>query len=126
MLVADTSAWLEYLTDGLLAERLSKMFPGQSQLIVPTLVQHELAKWLLRERGEDAADEMIAYTQECIVSPLNTQTAVYAAELCRKHRLTTADAIIYATAVRHNAELLTCDAHFQGLDGVIFVEKPKN
>ena len=126
MLVADTSAWIEYLTDGPLAGKLSKLFPGQSELIVPTLVQHELAKWLLRERGEEQADEMIAYTQQCIVTPLDTQTAVYAAELCGKKRLPTADAIIYATALLHRAELLTCDAHFDGLAGVTFIKKPQS
>ena len=124
MLVADTSAWIEYLIDGPLAGKLSKLFPSQSELIVPTLVQHELAKWLLRERGEEQADEMIAFTQECIVAPLDTQTAVYAAELCSKNKLPTADAIIYATALLHRAELLTCDANFEGLDGVTFVKKP--
>ena len=124
MLVADTSAWIEYLIDGPLAGKLSKLFPSQSELIVPTLVQHELAKWLLRERGEEQADEMITFTQECIVAPLDTQTAVYAAELCGKNKLPTADAIIYATALLHGAELLTCDANFEGLDGVTFVKKP--
>lgn len=30
-----------------------------------------------------------------------------------KYRLATADAIVYATALQHGAELLTCDAHFE-------------
>ncbi len=36
----------------------------------------------------------------------------------------TADAIIYATAQESNAELLTCDAHFEGLPGVIYQRTP--
>ena len=34
-----------------------------------------------------------------------------------------AGAIVYATAVQQGAELLTCDAHFEGLPGVILVPK---
>ena len=34
-------------------------------------------------------------------------------------------AIIFATAQAHDAQLLTCDAHFDGLPGVALVEKVK-
>lgn len=33
------------------------------------------------------------------------------------------DAIVYATAVDQGAELLTCDAHFEKLPGVVFFRK---
>lgn len=46
-----------------------------------------------------------------------------AADLCRQHKLVTADAIIYATALLLDVELLTCDAHFKDLPNVIFVPK---
>ena len=52
-------------------------------------------------------------------------TALEAARVCAAHKLATADAIIYATARNNNAELLTCDAHFNpdyswdGLVGVV-------
>jgi predicted nucleic acid-binding protein len=32
-----------------------------------------------------------------------------------------ADAIIYATAQHHNAQLVTSDAHFANLPGVVFL-----
>lgn len=123
MQLVDTSVWIEWLVDSPLAAKLVGKFPDRSECIVPTLVQHELAKWLLREKGEDAVDDIIAYTQKCIVTPLDTLTALEAAELCREHKLATADAIIYATALRYNATLLTCDAHFNGLPGVIYMAK---
>jgi predicted nucleic acid-binding protein len=34
-----------------------------------------------------------------------------------------ADAIIYATAILHAADLLTCDAHFASLPGVVYLAK---
>jgi len=89
------------------------------------MVQLELSKWLTREIGEDKADQVIAFTQVCQVVPLDTETALAAADACRVHRLATADAIIYATAQAHGAGLLTCDAHFEGLPGVTLIAKVK-
>ena len=123
MRVVDTSAWIEWLTASTTGKALKKEFPPQSELLVPTIVQLELAKWLTREMGEDQADQMIAYTQHCVVVPLDTKIALLAAELCSKHKLATADAIVYATALSNSADVLTCDAHFKGLEGVKFVEK---
>jgi len=90
---------------------------------VPTIVQLELSKWLVREAGEDEADQMIAYTQKCVVVPLDTTIALLAADLHREHKLATADAIVYATARRVGAGLLTCDAHFEGLPDVALFPK---
>lgn len=123
MRVVDTSAWIEWLIDGPLRKKLAKEIPDKAECIVPTIVQLELAKWLTREVGEDRADQMTAYTQKCVVAPLDTRTALRAAELCRQHKLATADAVVYATAVESVAELLTCDAHFEGLPNVVFVRK---
>jgi len=121
--VIDTSAWIEWLIDSPIGRKLSKQFPDKAQCIVPTIVQLELAKWLLRERGEELAYQVIAYTQKCVVVPLDTSIALLAADLHREHKLTTADAIIYATALCQNAELLTCDAHFKGLRDVTLFTK---
>lgn len=37
--------------------------------------------------------------------------------------LATADAVVYATALEYDADLLTCDAHFEGLPGVVLIRK---
>lgn len=121
--VVDTSAWIEWLTNSALGERLRKQFPDKAQCIVPTIVQLELAKWMMREIGEEQTDQVIAYTHKCIVAPLDTTIALLAADLHRQHKLATADAIVYATARHQGAELLTCDAHFKGLPGVVLLAK---
>jgi predicted nucleic acid-binding protein len=123
MRVIDTSAWIEWLVEGPLRKRLAKEIPERSQCIVPTIVQLELAKWLTREAGEEQADLMLAFTQKCVVAPLNTRIALLAADLHRQHKLATADAVVYATAREFGAELLTCDTHFENLPGVILVRK---
>ncbi len=123
MRLVDTSAWIEWLTGSSLGIALAAEFPDRAQWLVPTLVQLELAKWLTREVGEDKADRVIAFTETCFVADLDTATALSAAELCARHKLSTADAIIYATALAHDADLLTCDRHFENLPGVRFVPK---
>ena len=121
--VVDTSAWIEGLVASPVGKKLANEFPDKALCIVPTIVQLELSKWLWRELGEAQADQVIAYTLKCRVEPLDTATALLAADLHRQHKLATADAIVYATAVQHGAELLTCDAHFKGLPGVVLFPK---
>ncbi|MBL8450950.1 MAG: type II toxin-antitoxin system VapC family toxin [Dechloromonas sp.] len=123
MRVVDTSVWIEWLIGSPLGKRLAPEIPDKAQCLVPTIVQLELAKWLTREAGEEKADQMIAYTQKCIVVPLDTTLALKAADLHRQFKLATADAIVYATALEHSADLLTCDAHFEALPGVAYVQK---
>lgn len=123
MCVVDTSVWIEWLSGSPLGKRLAREIPDKSQCVVPTIVQLELAKWLTREVGEDQADQMIAYTQKCVVAPLDTRIALHAADLHRQYRMATADAVVYATALEFDAELLTCDAHFENLPGVALVKK---
>lgn len=126
MILVDTSAWIEWLIGSPTGEAVAKELPEQADWLVPTIVQLELAKWLTREVGEDKADQVIAFTQVCTVVPLDTEIALAAAEACREHRLATADAIIFATARAHDAALLTCDKHFEGLPGVTLIEKIKD
>lgn len=121
--VVDASAWIEWLSGSTIGKDLRKQFPDREQCLVPTIVQLELSKWMVREVGEDKADEVIAYTQKCKVVPLDTTIALLAADLHRQHKLATADAIVYATARHAEAELLTCDSHFDGLPGVVLFPK---
>jgi predicted nucleic acid-binding protein len=123
MRVVDSSAWIEWLTRGPAADRLEGEMPARTECIVPTIVQLELAKWLERERDEDAVDSFFAYTATCIIAPLDTTLARQAAEVSARHKLAPADAIIYATAELHDADVLTLDAHFKDLDRVVYFRR---
>ena len=123
MRLVDTSAWIEWLMDSPTGKAVGPLIPAQGDWLTPTIVQLELAKWLTRELSEDKADQVIAFSQMCRVAPLDTGIALAAAELSARHKLPTADAIVYATALEHDADLLTCDAHFQGMAGVRYVAK---
>ncbi len=123
MRLVDTSAWIEWLIGSPTGKAMKSAIPAREEWLVPTIVQLELSKWLAREVGEDKADQTVAFTQMCVVAALDTKIALAAADFCGTHKLATADAIVYATAVEYGADLLTCDAHFEGLPGVTFVKK---
>jgi predicted nucleic acid-binding protein len=123
MKIVDSSAWIEWLDDSHLADALHQYISDQSGCALPTIVQYEVYKWLERELGESAARAFIAMTLPYRVIPLSTSIAVEAAEIGKQHRLAMADAIIYATALHVDAHLVTCDAHFAGLDNVTYLPK---
>ena len=123
MRLVDTSAWIEWLIDSNLGQAVGDVLPGRDTWLVPTIVQFELARWLTREVSEEKSDQVIAFTERCIVVPLDTRLALAAAEAGLRHKLAMADAIVYATAQAHGADLLTCDAHFDGLLGVTLLPK---
>jgi len=123
MRLVDTSAWLEWLGDTVLGRSIGPELPKSDEWVVPTIVQYELARWLAREVSEDAADETIAFSTQCVVTPLDTRLATRAAEIARDHSLPMADAIVYATAVEVGADVLTCDARFAELPRVHYLPK---
>ena len=123
MRVVDTSAWLEWIKDSELGRRIGAEVPTPDRWIVPTAVQFELVRALTRQMSEEAAELAIASSTKCVILPLDTRLAVRAAEYARVHSLAMADAIVYATAIENGADLLTCDAHFASLPGVVYFAK---
>ncbi len=123
MRLVDSSAWIECLIGSPLGRRLAADHPARGEWLVPTIVQLELSKWLAREMGEAKADQLIGFTETCVVAELDTAIALTAARLCRQHRLATADGIVYATSLEFGADLLTSDSQCDGLPGVTFVAK---
>ena len=123
MKLADTCIWVELLQDTPTGRRYRKLFDEPDQILVPTLVQFELRRWVLRERDEDQANRILAATRNCRIVPLDEPTAMHAAALALQCKLAAADALIYATALRHRATLATCDAHLEGLAGVEYRAK---
>lgn len=110
-LIPDTSAWVEWFVDGEQAGAVEPVLRDPTGFTVPTLVRFETYTWLLRERGEHAADRAAAWMPQGDVRELSRGTAVFAARLAVRHGLASADAIIYAHPRELAAELLTLDHH---------------
>jgi predicted nucleic acid-binding protein len=118
-IVVDSSGWLEYLTDDVNADRFAPYVAGDFHVIVPTIVIYEVYKKLLMESCKSAADAFASDAMRRTVVPLDDVLALSAAQISLDHRLPMADAIIYASSMAQNAELVTGDPHFGGLPGVI-------
>lgn len=123
MRLVDTSAWIEWLLGSPIGLQVHDQFPAREDQLVPTIVQMELAVWAKRELSTADARRVLADSTKCIVVALDTAIALRAADLRHHTKLATADAIIYATALSHGADILTCDAHFEGLPHVLYVPK---
>lgn len=121
--LVDTCGWIEWLINGKMVSHFEPYLKNVSQLIVPTLVQYELYKWICREKNQDAALEIIGVTEKATIVPLDTHLALFAADVAKQYQLAMADAIIYATAQKYDIELITSDEHFLKLPQVKFFSK---
>ena len=123
MILVDTCGWIEWLTEGALADSFASYMQDSAELLVPTTVQYELYKWVKRESDENTALDTIALADDSLVVPLSTDIALVAADLTLSHKLAFTDAVIYASARKFNVELVTSDDHFEGLSGVTYFPK---
>lgn len=123
MVLVDTCGWIEYLVGGSLADFFAASLEQPALVVVPSLVQFELYRWAKRVRDEQWALDAVSLTEDAVVVTLDTELALMGADLALEHGLAMADALILATARKQRADLLTCDAHFEGLSGVRFTRK---
>ena len=123
MNVVDSSAWLEYFSDGSNAKRFSAAIENTDELIVPAICAFEVFNRVLQRRTEGEALKAIALMQQGQVVGLDLPLALSAAKLSAELRLPMADSIILATARSHQAILWTQDADFSGLEGVRYFLK---
>ena len=118
----DSSGWIEFFTDGPLADRYTAYLTPRYQLITPTIVLYEVYKKIKRERGEETALLFAGRLNATQVVHLTESIALLAADLSLRHGLAMADAIVYATAKDQEAEVITGDADLKDLPGVVYVK----
>lgn len=123
MKVLDTCVWIEIVLASPTGVRLKGLLADKSSILVPSIVQFELRRWALREFEKSRADLIVLALREAVIVPTGERVAFLAADLARKHKLHALDALIYATALEHDAQLVTCDAHFKDLPQVDYTAK---
>jgi len=124
MTVVDSCGWLEIFTDGPLAGRYEPYFKRLESLVTPSVVIYEVYKVVRRERGESVAILAVAQLNQTRIVELNADLAISAADLSLKCSLPMADAIIYATAIQEQCEVVTSDRHFAELCSVVYIIDP--
>jgi predicted nucleic acid-binding protein len=76
MIVVDSSGWLEFLTDGPLADEYSTRLRLPNNVATPTIVMYEVYKHSKRLRGEDGALDAVAAMQKTHIVPLSDELAL--------------------------------------------------
>jgi len=123
MTVIDSCGWIEIFTNGPTADTYAALLGQLDRVLVPTIVFYEVYKILARSCGEETALRCNAFMRQAQEVPLDAGLALEAADAALKHQLAMADAIVYTTAARHDAELATSDSDLRGLPGVRFIAK---
>lgn len=121
MIVVDSFGWIEYFTDGPLADDYEKYLNKPEEIITPSIVVYEVYKKIRRERGQ--RDALIALDQmkKTKIIPLDDALAAKAADTSLTHGLAMADSIVYTTGLEHKAGVITSDADLKDLPEVIFL-----
>lgn len=124
MIVIDSSGWIEFFSDGPLADSYSGKLRKPATIITPVIVLYEVYKRLKRDLTEDDALVAVSAMQRTRVVPITPEVALTAADLSLEHGLAMADLIILATASLYRAELVTSDRDFEAIPGVTYLPKP--
>ena len=74
-----------------------------------------------RDLSEERAVEAISAFHRATVAPVDEPLALEAADLSLAHGLAMSDSLVYATARRFGATLVTADADFEGLPDTVVV-----
>ncbi|HEC68609.1 MAG TPA: type II toxin-antitoxin system VapC family toxin [Candidatus Desulfofervidus auxilii] len=122
MILVDSYGWIEYFAEGPLCNKYEQYLTNLKDIITPVIVVYEVYKKIKRERDEKAALEVLAQLSKTNIITLSETLAVKAADVSLKFKLPMADAIVYATAIIQNCEVVTSDPHFKELPNVIFIE----
>lgn len=120
----DTSALLSFIEDETGADRIEQALK-QPTTLVPWPVLLETHYISLQEEGQAEADRRIALIKQLKVEILwgmDESTLLTASKLKAEHRVSLADAIIAAFAIRRGAVLMHKDPEFDALTGLLPME----
>ncbi len=124
-LLLDTSAVLTLIEDEAGADRVEEALRLETTL-VPWPVLLEAHYVILRDQGQAEADRCIALIKQLgviIIWGMDEATMLTAARIKAQHRVSLADALIAAFAVRAGAVLVHKDPEFESLAGLLTMER---
>jgi len=124
LILIDSYGWIEYFADGPLSDKYADYIEkiDEENTVTPAIVVYEVYKKIKSELSEEKALEAYAQMMRTRVIPFDDNLAIIAADISLRYGLGMADAIVYATARKEEATLITGDKHFKGLEGVVLIE----
>jgi predicted nucleic acid-binding protein len=121
LILVDSSGWIEYLAARPKADLFAPYIEGSEPLVASAIQIYEVYKVVRRDLNEERAIEAVSALRMTTIEPLVESLALEAADVALEHGLAMADAIIFATASRHGAQIVTGDVDFDGLPGVTLI-----
>jgi predicted nucleic acid-binding protein len=121
LILVDSSGWIEYLAARPKADDFAPYIEGDEALVTSAIQVYEIYKVVRRDISEERAIESVSALRATRIEPLAESLALEAADISLEHGLAMADAIIFATAAKHEADIITADAAFEGLPGVTLI-----
>lgn len=123
MISVDSYGWIERLTNGPKATAYNRVIDSERPegIITSVVILYEVYKKIKERRSEEEALEAVAALSQTNVVPVNQTLSLEAADFSLGDKLHFADALVYATARHHGAELYTSDEHLRSLKHVVFV-----
>lgn len=125
----DSWAWIEYFKGSTAGEKVKELLENsQDKVIVSAINIAEVYNSFLRDYSPPdnkryAEASRKAMKQRSYVYEVDEDIAVDSAKIKNEKKWGLGDSIIYATAKREGAKVLTGDPHFKGLKDVIFLER---
>jgi predicted nucleic acid-binding protein len=94
---------------------------GTEPLLVCAIEVYEVYKVIRRDLSEERAVEAVSAPRRATIAPVDESLAIEAADISLTHGLAMADSMVYATASRHGATLVTGDEDFEGLPDAVVI-----
>ena len=82
---------------------------------------YEVYKVVRRDFSEERAIQAVSWLARARIVPIDETLALEAADIALESGLAMADALIYATARRHGATVVTADADFAALANTVVI-----
>jgi predicted nucleic acid-binding protein len=117
----DPGRFERYLAGRPNAGRFASYIEGREPLLVCATEIYEVYKVIRRDISEERAVEAVSALRRATIAPVDEPLALEAADLSLTHGLAMADSLVYATARRFGATLVTRDADFEGLADAVVV-----
>jgi predicted nucleic acid-binding protein len=121
MIIVDSCGWLEWFTDGELADRYKDYLASQEKLLIPAIIIYEVYKVLKRETTEEKALLVVGYMENASVIPFDDHLAIAAADIALQEKLAMADAIIVAVSRAHNCRIISSDSDLKNQPNVTYI-----
>ena len=112
----DSSVWIAYLVDS----SFSEVFESDEILFLSVLSLFEIRKIFTKQKiaPEQITKSIEAIKKRSFLINVDANISELAAEISGRNKLPALDALIYASTLKNNAELVTLDNDFRNLERV--------